>query len=58
VQTVTSVVVTTPGKTGPSPTTSASVIQVQGNAGASVRGFGAVEGGVLVGLIGAVIGMI
>jgi hypothetical protein len=58
IDTTTSVVITTPGNTGPVPTTSPSVTPVQGNAASSVRGFGAVEGGVLIGLIGAVVGMI
>ena len=59
-QTVTQVIVTTPGQTGPTPTTSGGSggpSQVQVNEGAR-SGFGAVEGGVLLGLIGAVLGML
>jgi hypothetical protein len=57
---VTEVTVTTPGKTGPTPTASSSggPSPVQANEGANVGRFGLVEGGVLVGLIGAVVGML
>ena len=52
------ITITTPGKTGPTPTASASgsTPPLQANEG-SRYGFGVVEGGVLVGLIGAVLGM-
>ena len=54
------VTVTTPGKTGPTPTASGTggATPVQANEGANMRRFGLVEGGVLAGLIGAVVGML